>query len=62
MESAELIEITRIYIDANGAGRLYIPKEIVAQLGCRNKEKMLLNLEGRVLAVTAAEKTGAGGA
>ena len=62
MESAELIEITRIYIYANGAGQLYIPKEIFAQLGCRNKEKMLLNLEGRVLAVTAAEKTGAGGA
>ena len=60
MESAELIEISRIYVDTKGAGRLYIPKEIVSQLGCRNKEKMLLNLEGKVLAVKSAEGAGAG--
>jgi hypothetical protein len=58
MGSEDLIEITRIYIDAKGAGRLYIPKEVALQLGCHNKEKMLLNLEGGVLAVTVAEKNG----
>ena len=56
MESAELIEITRIYIDGKGAGRLYIPKEIVIAMGCRNKEKMMLNLDEKVLTATVAEK------
>ena len=56
MESDDLIEMTRIYIDAKGAGRLYIPKEFMVQLGFRNKEKMFLSFENGLLTVSAAKR------
>ena len=56
MDSNDMVEMTRIYIDANGAGRLYIPKEFMAELGFRNKEKMFLSFENGLLTVSAATR------
>ena len=56
MEKKDLIEMTRIYIDTNGAGRLYIPKEFMAELGFRNKEKVLLSFGNGLLTVSAATR------
>ncbi len=56
MEGDELIAMGKIYVDSKGAGRLYVPKEIVSSMGYRNREKVLLTLEGSDLKVAAAEK------
>jgi hypothetical protein len=56
MDSNDMVEMTRIYIDAKGAGRLYIPKEFMAELGFRNKEKMFLSFENGLLTVSAATR------
>lgn len=56
MENEDLIEMTKIFVDANGAGRLYIPKEFMAQLGFRNKEKVFLSFDNGLLTVSAAKR------
>jgi hypothetical protein len=56
MDNNDMVEMTRIYIDAKGAGRLYIPKEFMGQLGFHNKEKMFLSFDDGFLTVSAARK------
>ena len=51
-----MIEMTRIFVDSKGAGRLYIPKEFMALLGFRNKERMILSFENGLLTVQVAKR------
>ena len=52
----DMIEMTRIFVDSKGAGRLYIPKEFMALLGFGNKERMILSFENGLLTVQVAKR------
>ncbi len=49
-----MIEITKIYVDKDGAGRIYIPKEMMEKLSWKNKEKLLVNERNSVLEIKVA--------
>jgi bifunctional DNA-binding transcriptional regulator/antitoxin component of YhaV-PrlF toxin-antitoxin module len=51
----KLIELTRIYVDKKGAGRIYIPKEMIEKLSWKNKEKLLVNDKDSMLEIKLAE-------
>ena len=45
MESSDMIEISKIYVDKDGAGRLYVPKKILMSLGLKNKQQLMIRTE-----------------
>ncbi|MGC9124366.1 MAG: AbrB/MazE/SpoVT family DNA-binding domain-containing protein [Thermoplasmata archaeon] len=51
-----MIEITKIYVDKDGAGRIYIPKEFVKKLSWKNKEKLLIHDSNSALIIKPAEE------
>jgi bifunctional DNA-binding transcriptional regulator/antitoxin component of YhaV-PrlF toxin-antitoxin module len=55
-EEINMIEITKIYVDNKGAGRIYIPKEFVKKLSWRNKEKLLIHDSNSALIIKPAEE------
>ncbi len=55
-EALKLIELTKIYVDSKGAGRIYIPKEFVKKLSWKNKEKLLIHDSDSALVIKPAEE------
>jgi bifunctional DNA-binding transcriptional regulator/antitoxin component of YhaV-PrlF toxin-antitoxin module len=51
-----MIEITKIYVDKDGAGRIYIPKEFMKKLRWKNKEKLLIHDSDSVLVIKSVEE------
>ncbi len=52
----ELTGRTKIYIDKDGAGRLYIPKRIIEALKFEHGEELCIKAENDVLIISKAEK------
>ena len=46
------VDIGKIFLDGNGAGRLYIPRTIISAGGLRHKEKVRLRVAGGVVNAT----------
>jgi bifunctional DNA-binding transcriptional regulator/antitoxin component of YhaV-PrlF toxin-antitoxin module len=53
-----MIEITKIYVDKDGAGRIYIPKGMMEKLNWKNREKLLVNESSSTLVIKLAEEAG----
>ena len=51
-----LIEVGKIFIDRQGAGRLYIPRKVVKHLGLENKDHMKLEADTINMKATAIKK------
>ena len=49
MESDKLIEISKIYVDKDGAGRLYVPKKILEALKWEDKEQILIKTQDSIM-------------
>jgi len=56
MKNNPKIEIGKIYVDKQGAGRLYIPKTIIAHLQLQNKEHIKLEANKNTLTAKSIEK------
>lgn len=54
--TGSLIEVGKIFVDRQGAGRLYVPKRIVTQLNLENKDHMKLEANDISLTATAIKK------
>lgn len=51
-----LIEVGKIFVDRQGAGRLYLPKKIISHLKLENKDHMKLEANNTYLKATAIKK------
>jgi len=55
-EDLKMIDLTKIYVDSKGAGRIYIPKEFVKKLSWKNKERLLIHDSDSALIIKPAEE------
>ena len=46
-----MISVQKIYLDAKGGGRLYIPQEIMDKLSWKHHERLVLVQDGALLSV-----------
>ena len=46
-----MISVQKIYLDAKGGGRLYIPQEIMDRLSWKHHERLVLVQDGEQLCV-----------
>jgi len=51
-----MIDLGKIFIEKNGAGRMYIPKTIIKALEASNKEQMILHVIDGELTAIATKK------
>jgi len=51
MGNESKIDVGTYYVDTDGAGRVYIPKEIADAIGFDNKTKVTVRLENHKLIV-----------
>ena len=55
-EGVKLIKDSKIHVDSQGGGRLYIPKEIMEALGWKSKKTLLLKAsDGRLSVLPESE-------
>ena len=47
VEGGNMAGVGRIYVDGKGAGRLYIPKELMSSLTFENRGKVLIRVVNR---------------
>jgi antitoxin component of MazEF toxin-antitoxin module len=52
MDDTTIIEVGKIYVDRQGAGRIYLPKKIVNHLNLKNKEHLKLEANTNTLKIT----------
>ena len=51
-----MIDISKIYKDRDGAGRLYIPKKVLESLGWRDKQQILIKTDESKMVGEPAEE------
>jgi bifunctional DNA-binding transcriptional regulator/antitoxin component of YhaV-PrlF toxin-antitoxin module len=57
MEDGKLKDVSTVYVDKDGAGRLYVPKKILETLGWRNKDRVFMeSKDGELYAELIDEK------
>jgi bifunctional DNA-binding transcriptional regulator/antitoxin component of YhaV-PrlF toxin-antitoxin module len=56
MEDGKMIDISKIYKDRDGAGRLYIPKKVLESLGWRDKQQILIKTDESKMVGEPAEE------
>lgn len=54
--SETLIEVGKVFVDRQGAGRIYVPKNVVSRLGLVNKDHMKLEVNAEYLKAKAIKR------
>ncbi|WP_298277829.1 hypothetical protein [Ferroplasma sp.] len=55
MEVEDMISVQKIYLDAKGSGRIYIPEEIMGQLGWKHHERLVIVQDDNKLSIVLEE-------
>jgi bifunctional DNA-binding transcriptional regulator/antitoxin component of YhaV-PrlF toxin-antitoxin module len=56
MEDGKMIDISKIYRDKDGAGRLYIPKKVLESLGWKDKQQIMIRTDESKMTGEPAEE------
>ena len=52
-----MIDISKIYRDKDGAGRLYIPKKVLESLGWKDKQQIMIRTDESKMTGEPAEES-----
>ena len=55
MENSEMIDISKIYIDKDGAGRLYVPKKILESFRWKNRQQVMIKTDGSKMIIEGVQ-------